>query len=232
MTHENLFVVFDMDDTLYLERDYVRSGLRAVANYVETELNRTGFETIAWQLFENGERSKIIDRTLESLGMVANAGTTSTLVELYRNHRPDIALSSTSLDVLRTIGAASAGIGLITDGRSATQRRKVDSLGLIDFCQHIVFTDELGGEATWKPSAAGFVKMQELFASSGSSLVYVADNPVKDFIAPRQLGWKTIRVRQTGALHRSIHVEPSIDAVHSIGELNELLDDATAAYLR
>lgn len=34
--------------------------------------------------------------------------------------------------------------------------------------------------------------------------VYVADNPGKDFIAPKELGWGAIRVRRPGGLHENV----------------------------
>ena len=34
----------------------------------------------------------------------------------------------------------------------------------------------------------------------GGTLTYLADNPAKDFCAPRQLGWETVRFRMPGRL--------------------------------
>ena len=46
--------VFDVDDTLYLERDYVRSGFHAVATWAEETLDVTGVFDTAWGLFLAG----------------------------------------------------------------------------------------------------------------------------------------------------------------------------------
>ena len=54
-------VVFDLDDTLYLERDYVRSGFRAVDAWLASR-GILGFFGEAWANFENGLRGKAFDR--------------------------------------------------------------------------------------------------------------------------------------------------------------------------
>ena len=47
-------VAFDVDDTLYLERDYVRSGFRAVAERVRRDHGLEGFFEGAWDAFSSG----------------------------------------------------------------------------------------------------------------------------------------------------------------------------------
>jgi len=49
-------VVLDMDDTLFLERDYVLSGFAAVDAVVAKEHGLKGFSESAWRLFCAGVR--------------------------------------------------------------------------------------------------------------------------------------------------------------------------------
>jgi putative hydrolase of the HAD superfamily len=60
-------VVVDIDDTLYLERDYVLSGLREVDDEV-VRLGARGFREAAETLFENGVRGTLFDDALRELG--------------------------------------------------------------------------------------------------------------------------------------------------------------------
>ena len=57
-------IVFDVDDTLYLERDYVASGLKAVDHEIESTLGVRGFYQQAWPLFADGLRGTVIDQAL------------------------------------------------------------------------------------------------------------------------------------------------------------------------
>src|SRR5690606_3030724 len=108
-------VVFDIDDTLYLERDYVRSGFLAVGDWVRANLGVEGFSEVAWQLFEEGLRNVIFDRTLEILGISPSDHTVRTLVDVYRHHRPTISLADDARGALDHLGGL-VPIAVVTDG--------------------------------------------------------------------------------------------------------------------
>jgi len=55
-------VVFDMDDTLYSERDYVRSGFGVVAQHAASTTDEaTILFAWLWSAFEAGRRDDTID---------------------------------------------------------------------------------------------------------------------------------------------------------------------------
>ena len=58
-----------------------------------------------------------------------------------------------------------------------------------------------GGRAFWKPHRHGFELIQRRFALPPEAFVYVADNPAKDFVAPRALGWRTVQVVRPEGVH-------------------------------
>ena len=84
-------VVFDMDDTLYLERDYVRSGFHAVSEQLPD--SGRAFSRL-WEWFETGVRGDTFDRLLKAEPQWATRVTTAALVNVYRSHRPQIELLS------------------------------------------------------------------------------------------------------------------------------------------
>ena len=53
-------------------------------------------------------------------------------------------------------------------------------------------------------------------------MVYVGDNPTKDFIAPHMMGMKTIRVRRTGTLHYRIRLSSEFEADYEASSLEEI----------
>lgn len=200
-------VIFDVDDTLYLERDYVRSGFAAVGEHLQRSLGVEGFFDTAWRLFEEGLRGRVFDAALDSLG-VANASI-SELVEVYRWHQPGIRLLNDSASVLERLVAGAIPIGVITDGPVASQWAKIAALGLEKFATVVVVTGELG-EGRGKPHEAAFKLVEEELAMGGDELTYVADNPAKDFIAPYRRGWRTVRIRRSGALHQHQSSGPDV----------------------
>ncbi len=62
---------------------------------------------------------------------------------------------------------------------------------------------DICGGGCWKLSPRVFGVARQGYSSG--QCVYIADNPLKDFIAPAALGWMPlIRVRRAGALHADL----------------------------
>jgi putative hydrolase of the HAD superfamily len=215
-------VVFDLDDTLYLERDFVRSGFRAVDRWLAREHGAPGLFEHAWRRFEAGQRGRIFDQALPRLGLAAAPALVQRLVQVYRDHEPEIALLPEAVELLAGLRPR-CRLALLTDGYQATQRRKVGALGLESHCRPIVYTDAFG-RAHWKPSPKGFLSIQGRFDLPPARFVYVGDNPAKDFRAARALGWRTIRIRHPDGEHARARAASAADDAHcTIARLADLL---------
>ena len=65
-------VIFDLDDTLYDEIDYCRSGFSAVAEYLSVSKKSLHAEDVFnafWEKFEAGERKEVFNKALDEIGM-------------------------------------------------------------------------------------------------------------------------------------------------------------------
>jgi putative hydrolase of the HAD superfamily len=205
-------VAFDIGDTLYLERDYVRSGFRAVGNWCQEHLGRLGFDALAWDAFERGTRGDIFDRVLRQCGLPVEPSLVQQLVAVYQNHDPQIALLPDAEECLSRLRGR-VKLAVISDGPLESQQAKVRRLRLDRWMDDILLTAALGPDFE-KPGPKAFLRIQESFHCAGSQCLYVADNPAKDFRAPRQLGMTAIRVRRPEGLH--YHRDPcsAADAPH------------------
>jgi len=188
-------VVFDMDDTLYLEREYVRSGFQAVA----ASLERCGLSPekafdFLWEQFERGVRGDTFNRLLDAYPQLKGACSPPELIEIYRAHVPSLSLAPEIHQLLEELRKGGLKLGLISDGPLASQSAKFKSLRLEPHFDLVVLTDEWGREF-WKPHPRSFESIMEAWDMKPRELVYVADNPVKDFLAPKRLGWHTVRLR-------------------------------------
>jgi putative hydrolase of the HAD superfamily len=210
-------VVFDLDDTLYPEREFVFSGFRAVAEWLNTGRNAGSFFEIARELFNSGARGNIFDLTLEKVGIAREPELIGRLLKVYREHRPVISLYSDAKQALNDL-RCDFKLGLITDGYLTTQQNKVKALGIEDFFSRIVYTDFYGREY-WKPHAKSYEEILQSFGCRGGDCVYIADNPRKDFITARKLGWKTIRVRRDEGEHCRVSLERELEADVEISDL-------------
>jgi putative hydrolase of the HAD superfamily len=200
-------VVLDLDDTLYPEAAYVRSGFRAVAARAQETLGVPAAEGEAElvALFEEGVRRDTFDRWLAARGLGGDVAV-GDLVAAYRAHAPEIAPFPGAGALLRRLRADDSAVGLLSDGDPAVQGRKLDALGLRDAFDAIVVTGELGPDAG-KPSPRGFeAVLRGLGGAPPGEAVYVSDNPAKDFVGARRAGMRSIRVRRPGGIYA--HLEP------------------------
>lgn len=219
-------IVFDLDDTLYPEQDYVYSGFQAVALWVEARLGICQDAVLEglWRLFSEGKRGNIFDLWLSSLG-IAPEPWVSQMIEVYRGHWPRISPYPDVLDLLPRLRQRYR-LGLVTDGYVNVQRKKLEALGLTSYFDAIVFSDTLGKDA-WKPSTIPFMAVLQQLGTSGPEAVYVADNPLKDFWGARLVGMWTIRVRRPEGLYS--HLSPpspeyaSDKEILSLDELPEIV---------
>ena len=190
--------LFDMDDTLYPEKQYVRSGYRQIARLFP---QIGDMEEKLWQAFEAGEPA--IDAVLARAGFPDEESRQKAL-HAYRFQEPeDLQLYPGVRQMLERLRASGRfGIGMITDGRPFAQRAKIKALGIEKYFDKVIITDELGGLAFRKPNPTAFKMMQEYFGVPYGEMVYVGDNINKDFKAPQSLGMKSIRFRNPDGLYQ------------------------------
>jgi putative hydrolase of the HAD superfamily len=193
----DICVVFDIDDTVYLERDYVRSGFAAAGRWASRWLGIDDFAERCWNRFTSGARGSIFNLVLTETYGKANPELVSALIEIYRTHTPAIALADDARESLAKLSSL-ASIAVISDGPLTSQSQKADVLDLYRFAAPVILTDMLGSGFR-KPHPLAFQRVEQ--SQLAKIYCYVADNPLKDFTAPKQLGWTTVRIRRPCGLH-------------------------------
>ena len=170
-----LCAVFDVDHTVYLEREYVHGGFRAVGQWVRRRRRARGFADACWREFLAGRRGDIFDRAAEHIGLDCSADSVSELVLEYRRHVPTIALAGDAEACLTRLDGCCA-LAAITDGPYASRARKFDALQLRRWCHPVVLTAELGN-GMGKPNPASFELVEQSVGLEGTSFFYFGDNP-------------------------------------------------------
>ncbi len=155
-------IIFDLDDTLYPEVKYVRSGFQAVAGYlaqIAKGANEQQIFDILWKHFQAGDRTRVFNAVLAELGTSLKPASPKIedLVTFYREHRPNIQLDPATRQLLENLQKRYP-LGLLTDGYLPAQKYKVEALAIRDNFDHIIYTEALGREH-WKTSPRGFEKM-------------------------------------------------------------------------
>ena len=210
-------VVFDLDDTLYLQHLWLARVWRAVADEGHAhgvDADRLHAELV-WISSHGSDRGGIIDRAVAAVGGAAS--TIPALVEVFRSFEaPPLPLAAGAEEALRW-AAALGPIGLLTDGDPRTQRQKIRALGLSDRFDSIVITDEAVGRSRRKPHPAGLALLCARLRVPPRRVLVVGDRPAKDVAVARAVGARSVRVR-TGE-HRHAPDTPAADLI---------IDDLTA----
>ena len=82
-------------------------------------------------------------------------------------------------------------LGIITNGDTMMQQRKIGALGIEDHFKTIIYTHQNGHP---KPEKFCYLKALTESGCKGNDSVYIGDNPVIDFIGAKQTGMKTMRL--------------------------------------
>ena len=215
-------LVFDLDDTLYPECDFVQSGFLAVDEWLREHKSLPGFALAAQTQFTAGARGNIFDLALKKLGAPFEPELITELVQIYRSHQPRLQLhpdAAWALDHFRP----RMKLAILTDGYLVTQQNKVAALGLQSRVDSIIYSDEFGREH-WKPAETPFRKLVDSLQCDHLECVYVADNPEKDFVAPLALGWRTIQVVRPSGEYCRRAPHPAGQPAQQIQSLYELRD--------
>lgn len=215
-----LRVIFDLDDTLYPERDFAVSAFEAAGGWARDRLGVEGLAADMIRLLDDGHLGALFRIALERRGI--DPLHAADLIDAYRRHEPiQLEMYPDSEVALRHF-AGHGPLGLITDGTPAVQRAKVKALAIAERFHHIVYTHELGGREFAKPHAGSFEAMQAALGQPSDRFVYVGDNPSKDFVSPNRMGWTTVQVVRPQRIHANAKVAEGGVPHHVVETLAEL----------
>lgn len=195
-------IVFDLDDTLTKEIDFLKSGYITIAQIIERRYGIPSdcifHDLINWyysreNAFECLNKKYNLDCPIEYY------------LEIYRFHKPNIKLSEEVRQTLEILKSLNIEFGIISDGRNETQMNKIEALGLKEWISEdcIIINSK---REHFKPNAYGYLKLlNAIYLKNGNnkiSFTYVGDNLKKDFIWPNINNWHTICLKDDG---RNIH---------------------------
>jgi len=214
-----MVLIFDLDDTLYEEMTYVAGGFRAVALYGKEVFNwdaSNSYDFMMTHLQTHG-RGKVFNEWLR-IHDCYSAALVAKCVNVYRRHQPKISLFPIARQLL-ALYRGRCPLYLVTDGNKEVQKKKIDALKLESIFQRIFITHSYGIRHA-KPSLYCFERIRHTERCLWSNMVYVGDNPSKDFINLNVAGAFTVRV-STG-LHASDLAPLGHDARVTIPNLRSL----------
>jgi putative hydrolase of the HAD superfamily len=183
-------IVFDLDNTLYPHVRFVHSGFSAVARAVARrfDLNASDVYARLRTAHDMGARGSELQRLCEWFGL--NDALVPDLVQIIRNHQPDIWLSHDVRDVLATLRTRGWRTAVLTNGLPSTQAAKVRALGLPELVDRVIYADEHGRGG--KPTPEPFLATLNALEVAPQNAVMVGDDRINDIEGARAVGMRTI----------------------------------------
>jgi len=218
-TDSKSFFIFDLDDTLFTELDFLKSAYSNISSKLAVPLKVDIYDEMIHK-YQNKEN--VFAWMIEKYQSHVPFLTFQWLINEYRDHLPAISLSEATSSFIEKAHDLNIPMGLMTDGRSITQRNKLKALNIADYFKDIIISEEFGSE---KPDERNYLFFLNKY--KGMSFCFFGDNTSKDFIVPARLGWTTICLKNAGHnIHaQSLTSEPIPDyVVSSFQEINLIKD--------
>ena len=118
-------VVFDLDDTLYKEIDFLKSAYMEIASWIEESYGKIGVYEYMLSCYK--QKLNVFSCVNDEYELDIPL---RTYLMKYREHLPTIFLSDNVESTLKRMYKANIISGIITDGRRITQSNKIRALKL------------------------------------------------------------------------------------------------------
>ena len=214
-----MILVFDLDDTLYDEITFVYSGFETVSEYLSNEFNLDKekiYNSLKKELHKNG-RGRVFD-TVFKKNKIYNQKLVNKCIYLYRLHSPKIKIHDDTKKLLESLSNFNKYI--VTDGNKIVQKNKIKALKIEHYFKKIYITHNYGIKHS-KPSLYCFNKILENEKIYDTNkLVYIGDNPNKDFVNLNKNGFQTVRI--LNGSYKNVRLQRHFEAQYQINELVEI----------
>ncbi len=235
-------VIFDLDDTLVSEYEFIVSGYKFISKRLSKRLGRTPDEINGklWELTRESY-SNMFNRLFAFYGEPYTDDEMREIISAYRNHPANLQFYPDARETLPALKDRGVLMGIISDGDPARQRNKIRSAvgglcGLHNFNKEtteandeeisywfneIILNDEFGGAEYRKPNPKGFAEMAERLKVDPSEMIYIGDNPAKDFHIAKDMPVRTARIIREHGIYND---REYLGGIKETWRLNELVD--------
>ncbi len=165
-------VLFALDDRLYPESQYRRSGLRHVAQVL-------GNPEHIFDMLEEFYR-----QTGDPIKQIVNL-----LLAEYHSHMPEISPYPDVVPVLREL-SKEYRLGLVTSNTTGAQQIKIEKLEIASWFDHIT----IATHPHVKPTRRPYLDTLEALGVEARKAVFVGDDPDTDLLGAHRVGMKSILV--------------------------------------
>ncbi|WP_191560305.1 HAD family hydrolase [Metabacillus idriensis] len=211
-------ILFDLDGTLF-NRDL------ALMNFAEmqydnleelhSKLTREQYTELFLRLDKNGYVWKDAVYKTIAKKLELSAQPEDLLKDYQVNFHTNCAPCEITADVMKTLTAKGLKLGIITNGFTEFQRKTIQTMGIEDFFDVVVISEEAGLR---KPDTAIFQLALKIMNIEPKYAVYVGDHPENDVKAAKDAGLNTIWMK-TKHYNQADHADWHISKIEEVLEV-------------
>lgn len=215
-------VLFDFDETLHDRTlafdDYVLSFLNHFFPNISDEEKKKRAEDMVSLCGGGYTQGNDYYNTLKSRWYWKDAPDNDFLIDYYNVNFPYfIKVYQNSKTVLEKLKKDGYIVGVLTNGPSNLQHKKLELSGLLDFCDFLVVSGDVG---IHKPDPQIFKYVAEKYNLNIEDCVYVGDHPENDINASLKAGMKAVRMNVGWFKNCSLRDDvPNIDDIAQVLEV-------------
>lgn len=198
-------VFFDLDDTLYDQREPFRNGLKTLDGYegmkkipADALFRRFRHHSdVLWEQYKTGAltlgrmRVERLQRTLADFGIRAYEEDCIAFQQAYQEGQYRIRLHAGAADCLKQLREAGCLLGIVTNGPRSHQTRKLEALGIETYIPRTRWFIS-GAVGMAKPDPELFAYVNEMTGTEPAGCVMVGDSLVNDVRGAAGAGWRTV----------------------------------------
>jgi putative hydrolase of the HAD superfamily len=181
-------VAFDLDNTLYNENEYLESVITKFCEHHQFD-NKLFIEDFRKIQRNSGD---IFGSLLKMQGIFSKE-LQEELFSLYQSINIILQPYKHATSILNKLKEKSIRTAIITNGDLKSQENKIESLGLNDKVDLIIYARKWGKEFE-KPHAMPFEYLLRYFSCLPSEILYVGDNQQTDIEACTRVGIEGIKI--------------------------------------
>jgi putative hydrolase of the HAD superfamily len=214
-------VIFDLDNVLFDEQDYINAAYRNIARFL-SERYRLWEKQIYTKLINDLHKktsmySHLFNDLLADLGLGSEM--LPEILKIYANTTVKLELYPEVEPLFKALKRQKIKLGLVTNGNVEVQRNKVRLLGIEKYFDTIVYARELGRNNE-KPNPAAFLATLKRLAVKPERVLCIGDNPHTDFFGAKKLGMRTVRI--LSGEFKDVTLNDDYEADETVPSLKEL----------
>ncbi|MGD6850542.1 MAG: HAD family hydrolase [Candidatus Bathyarchaeia archaeon] len=213
-------VIFDLDNVLYDERQYINNAFKNIADFLSKKSHYTE-EEIQYKLRDHLNRkgtmySRLFNDVLSELGLKQTL--LHEILGLYASVNMPLNLYPEAKQVLIDLKNAGLKLALLTNGLVQVQKNKIRLLDLQGLFDVIVYAREVSSLEKPNPELYKFIcnKLSLEFKRT----LCLGDNPYTDFWGANRLGIHTARL-MLGEF-RTVRLSQDYEAEHNMDRLEDI----------